>query len=206
VEGILPIAEAPRERGRLLSVEDLREILRLAGDPHVCVPELIGRLERAPALAEEVRRVADSSLYGMPGKITRLERAVLIVGVGAVAEICAALWARDRLERDRWTHRLEVAVAGRLIAEHLDPALRMPAWVAGVLHGGEATRLVPDFAGSPLEVIVSAAHLLESDPVCAVAATTPELLDDLGLLPDDVADLRARAEGRTKEALRIFAG
>ena len=203
----MPIAEAPGDCGPLLRREDLAEILRHAWDPHVCVTEVIERLENAPALAAEVRRVADSSLYDMQGRISSLKRVALIVGLGAVAEISAALWVRDRLEGDRWAHQVEVAVAARLIAEHLDPGLRMPAWVAGLLHGSDAAALRPQVASeNALSAVVSAAHLLAPDPCCEAWTAAETVLDDLRLLPEDVTGMRARTEIRSKEALRIFAG
>jgi hypothetical protein len=203
----LPIAEGDTRPGRLLGTDELAEILRLAWDPGLCVPDLLAALEGSPALTCELRRVADSSLYDMEGRITRLERAVLILGVPAVAEIATGLWARERLGATGWTHPLEVAVTGRLIAEILDPGLRMPAWVAGLLHGSRAARLRPRVASeSALAAVLSAAHLLAPSPVHDAEPDPRTVLDDLGLLPDDVAEIRARAELRSKEALRIYAG
>lgn len=73
----------------------LARILTLAADPNVDVNEFLAAIAAEPGLEEEVVRVANSAAYGMAGKLTRLDRATLILGVRPIAEIAReALVAR----------------------------------------------------------------------------------------------------------------
>jgi HD-like signal output (HDOD) protein len=73
----------------------LARILTLAADPNVNVNEFLAAIAAEPGLADEVVRLANSARYGMEGRLTRLDRATLTLGVRPIAEIAAeALVAR----------------------------------------------------------------------------------------------------------------
>jgi HD-like signal output (HDOD) protein len=73
----------------------MARILALAADRNVDVNEFLAAIAAEPGLADEIVRVANSPRYGMQGKLTRLDRVALILGVRPVAEIAAgALLAR----------------------------------------------------------------------------------------------------------------
>ncbi len=121
----------------------LGQILELANDEEV-VLEHFGRVvAQSPTLAVKVVKVANSALYGMEGRITRLERAVLILGVRAVASIASSVLATGRMRGARlgslrsdalWLHSLETGACAELAARCLGLPHEAEAYLAGLLH------------------------------------------------------------------------
>ena len=118
-------------------------ILRLGHDPGLRVEALQAELESCPGLAPEVARLAGSRLYGLPGRIRRLDRTILILGPGAVAEIAAsALVARGLMQLQIGVlagtallqHSLEIAIGAQFGACRLGVDLEREAYLAGLLH------------------------------------------------------------------------
>lgn len=121
----------------------LGEIVRRAHDADCALPELIERIEAAPELARDVVRVASSALYGMQGKITRLDRAVLILGARTVASIAGAALVATRLRgvvigplrgESLFMHSLEVACTAEQCARQVRSPLAPEAHLVGLLH------------------------------------------------------------------------
>lgn len=121
----------------------LGELLRLVERRHTSLELFRERVASLPWLAARIVRIANSPLYGMAGKITRLERAVLILGPHAVASMATTVIAARAL-RDvslpgaapdaALLHALEIGVCAQLLARSLIPALEHDAYRAGVLH------------------------------------------------------------------------
>ena len=190
----------------------LGEIVALARDPAVNLNELLALLSSAPALGDEIARVASCAPWEVPGSLPRLERALLILGPKSVAAIAAALAVRDHVRaaadaanpEPRWRHALASAVCAEGIARRLELPLELEAWLGGLFHlpglgalaGTDRTAVGPSVA--PL---VRAAHaLLEPWRGCAADVQGVGLLFDAGLLPDELADLRRELEQRLKDA------
>lgn len=121
----------------------LGEVVGLACDPAVDLGEFQSRVASSPDLCAEVVRAGNSPIYGMPGRIDRLERAVLILGPRTVASIATAVVVRHALGSARvggleseaiWLHSLETGVCARLLARPLDPGLEFEAYLTGLLH------------------------------------------------------------------------
>ncbi len=121
----------------------LGEILQLAGDSDVSLDQFVGSVGQSPSLAARVLRVSNSALYGMEGRVQRLDRAVLILGVEAVAGIAASVVVADRARRARirelpadafWLHSLESGVCAELLARFLGLGTYREAYLAGLLH------------------------------------------------------------------------
>jgi HD-like signal output (HDOD) protein len=121
----------------------LGEILSLARDPDVSLEEFGAKVATSPHLASEVVRVSNSALYGMEGRVHRLERAVLILGIRSVSSIASAILVGERLKAASigglsgdalWMHSLETGVCAQLLARSLDLPLEGEAYLAGLLH------------------------------------------------------------------------
>jgi len=76
----------------------LGQILMLAEDEHTSSATLSMTVANSPMLAANVVRVSNSALYGMEGRVARLERAVLVLGVRTVASIASTVLARGLLD------------------------------------------------------------------------------------------------------------
>ena len=121
----------------------LGEILAIARDSDASLDEFGQKVGTSPQLAREVVRVSNSALYGMEGKINRLERAVLILGTRAVAEIASTLLVAKqmrgmnigRVAGDQiWIHSLHTGLCAQLIARCLSLPSESEAYLAGLLH------------------------------------------------------------------------
>jgi HD-like signal output (HDOD) protein len=121
----------------------LGEILDLAQDPETHLDAFGEKVATSPQLAAEVVRVSNSALYGMEGRINRLERAVLILGIRTVAEIASSLLVASRMRGVNigklggdalWMHSLETGVCAQLIARCLSLPSESEAYLAGLLH------------------------------------------------------------------------
>jgi len=200
----------------------LGALLRHAGDPHVSLDDVLDLVGAAPGLAEELVRVGNSELFDMPGKITRPDRAVLILGPRKVAAIAAALFAAHPPagsgSATPW-QRLATGLCAELIARQLELAIGPEACAAGLLHDLAARAVDWGFPeplclalahqraplGAPpaargLASVLHAAHLL----VGPVDAAASELVEGLGLLPEDLADIEQSLSERTKDLARLL--
>ncbi len=121
----------------------LGEILRLADDPELRIEDFAEKVEGSPRLAASIVRIANSALYGMEGKIRRLDRATVILGVRAVAEIASSVLVASRMKELRiaelrgealWLHSLEIAAAAQALARWLGIDGEREAYLVGLLH------------------------------------------------------------------------
>jgi diguanylate cyclase (GGDEF)-like protein len=109
-------------------------------------PELkeIGEiLATDPPLSAEVLRLINSSLYGLPRKVTSVFHAVNMLGLNTVKNLALsfALIKETHSNGDGafdypqfWKNSLTVAVSARLIAEQVAPAVTEDAFFIGLLH------------------------------------------------------------------------
>jgi HD-like signal output (HDOD) protein len=123
--------------------------------PHVAVRvlELVdlasttaGQLEQAisrdPALAVGVLRLANSAYFGLRGRVTSLERAVVILGFNTVRLLTMAACTKSLFTSPRssfkdkvlWEHALATGVIARGLAEHCRYSDGAEAFVAGLIH------------------------------------------------------------------------
>ena len=183
------------------------------------VLDLVGT---APGLADELVRIGNSQLFDMAGKITRPERAVLILGPRNVAAIAAAVFAARPPSgagpATPW-QRLSTGVCAELIARQLELGSGPEACVAGLLHDLGARALDWGFPESLCQVLAHQRAPLQAPPavrglasvlhaaqilVGPEHAAASELVQDLGLLPEDLAEIEQRLADRTKELARLL--
>ncbi len=123
------------------SVIKAREIM---ADPKRGFKELATLFEADQALAARILKMANSSYYGMRGKISSIQKASVVLGQNAIGELItlggASSLLGNRLEGygldagDLWKHSLAVAFGSRVIADKIKPALSGDAFTAGLLH------------------------------------------------------------------------
>jgi HD-like signal output (HDOD) protein len=106
--------------------------------------EIVGVIEREPALAAEVLRYANSIAYAGLREITDLQQAVMRLGLGAVEQTVLALSARnafhatdksqERLYRSLWQHSITTALAARRLTPRSASFSAETVFLAGLLH------------------------------------------------------------------------
>jgi len=108
----------------------LGQLLRLGDDANASLDAMRVALEGAPVLAEAVCRVGNSDLYALPGRITRLQRAVHVLGPRPVIEIATSCWALHEFGPDV----LEVGLCAQSLALSIESSADLDARLAGLLH------------------------------------------------------------------------
>lgn len=121
----------------------LGQILVLAEDESTSSEHLSATVANSPMLAASVVRVSNSALYGMEGRVARLERAVLVLGVRTVASIASTVLVATSLRARAiggvasdaiFLHSLEVGICAQLLAKRLRVHPDSEAYLAGLLH------------------------------------------------------------------------
>ena len=106
--------------------------------------EIVGVIEREPALAAEILRYANSIAYAGLREITDLQQAVMRLGLGAVEQTVLALSARnafqatdrtqERLYRALWQHSITTALAARRLTPRSASFSAETVFLGGLLH------------------------------------------------------------------------
>lgn len=139
------------------AVEAVRNISALAALPQVTA-QIIANVENPkgsaaqlqklvsndPALATRILKIVNSSFYGLPGQVSSIERAIVLLGPCSVKNIAIAasvgqMFRGARLTanfaaKDVWIHCVAVAVACRELAQLIEKPLADQAFLAGMLH------------------------------------------------------------------------
>jgi HD-like signal output (HDOD) protein len=143
----------------------LGKILQLAADPEVPLEEFVGAVGASPNLAARVVRISNSALYGMEGRVQRLDRAVMILGIEAVAGITTSVVVADRARRAQigglpsdalWLHSLETGICAELVARLLGIPVHREAYLAGLLHDLGTIDLLEDHGRRYSDLLVRA--------------------------------------------------
>lgn len=137
------------------------ELLASMAQDDVDLHYLAGRLALDQALAAKTLRLANSSFYGMPSKVTSIQQAMSVLGLHSIRTLvtaCGVIGALPRplfaaLDFKRfWRHAIATAVWARALAHHLRQRPDT-AFTAGLLHNlGTlvlATRFPAQYASVP---------------------------------------------------------
>ena len=121
----------------------LGKVLQLAGDPETEIQDFVNTVGQSPSLAARVVQVSNSALYGMEGRVQRLDRGVLIPGVDTVAGIATSVVVAGRAKRVKipglpadalWLHSLVTGICAEILARSLGLPVHREAYLAGLLH------------------------------------------------------------------------
>ena len=115
---------------------------RLAHDPKASAQEVARIIDRDPAIAARVLKVANSAMFPYPGQIADIHRAIAVIGMREIAEIaltssCVAGFSplENALLRraDFWWHSFSVALLAQDLARSHGQEPE-EAFTAGLLH------------------------------------------------------------------------
>jgi HD-like signal output (HDOD) protein len=126
-----------------------REVL---GNPQSSFQEVAKVLEADQAIAARVLKMANSSYYGMVGKVSSIQHASVVLGYKTLSEVITLAGASgllgNRMEGydqdagELWKHSLGVALGSKIIANLKKPDLVNDAFAAGLIH--DAGKLILD--------------------------------------------------------------
>jgi len=130
------IATLPEITAKIISVVD---------DPKSTARDLHNIIKTDPALATKILKVVNSAFYGLPGQVSGLDRAIVLLGLSAVKNIAISasisrLFNSEKLSdkftaRDLWRHSVGVAVGTRQFCTLIGKrAFAEEAFLAGLIH------------------------------------------------------------------------
>jgi len=152
------------DSGDALRQEVVGNLKKLYPMPHILIKarglltgeenfkELEHLLNTDPALAGRVLKVANSSFYGMSGKVSSIQMAATVLGSDTLLQIITLLGHSKMLGRNLkgygreagnlWKHSLAVAICAKLIEEIFHPRNGEDAFLAGLMH--DAGKIILD--------------------------------------------------------------
>ena len=116
----------------------------LIADSKADAKKIAGIIETDQSIATKVLKVANSSYYGMSGKISSISHASVVLGHEILGEVVTLAGAEGILDgklpgygydsKDLWKHSLAVAFGSKIIANLKNPDLAKEAHMAGLIH------------------------------------------------------------------------
>ena len=116
------------------------EVMKKAEDPDTNLPSLTALISRDAALVVRVLKIANSSFYSMPRKITTVQQAIVLLGYSTLRSVVVAAAIKDVFARFGlaehllWEHAVGAGVAASLVAQQVGGIARDEAMVGGLLH------------------------------------------------------------------------
>jgi HD-like signal output (HDOD) protein len=120
------------------------KIIQIVENPKSTARDLHDVIKNDPALSARLLKVVNSAFYGLPGQISNIDRAIVLLGLSAVKNIAIAASITHLFNGGApiegfngvhvWRHAIAVGVASRLItAAQGKPALE-ETFLAGLIH------------------------------------------------------------------------
>ena len=120
------------------------KITRVVEDPKATARDLHEVIKNDPALSAKILKVVNSAFYGLPGQISSVDRAIVLLGLSAIKNISIAMSMTRMFQghrggegldgREIWRHSVAVAVACRLIGKLQGHPPVEECFLAGLLH------------------------------------------------------------------------
>lgn len=124
--------------------EITQKIIKTVEDSRSNARDLHKIISHDPALVTRILKVVNSSFYGLPGQISSIDRAIVMLGLNAIKNIAVAasmgqLFRGVKLcdgftAKDLWKHCVAVAVTSRELARQLKLPFADEAFLAGMIH------------------------------------------------------------------------
>ncbi|USO00029.1 MAG: HDOD domain-containing protein [Phycisphaeraceae bacterium] len=139
------VREALSEISHIATLPEITmRIINLVEDTSSTAQDLQNVISNDPALCARILKVVNSSFYGLPGQVSSINRAIVMLGLNAVKNIAIAA-SLAKLFRGGdltpqfsakmlWSHSNAVAIASKMIANELNLGLGDEAYLAGLIH------------------------------------------------------------------------
>jgi len=136
---------------RLAKITDLptlsivaSNIIQITQNPKSSALEVGKAISQDPALVSRILRIANSTFYGFPGKISTIPHAVVILGfvnirnlvlAASISKIFSSKGGEGYFDREGfWRHSLACGVTSKLIAKRLGMKNLEEVFIWGLLH------------------------------------------------------------------------
>jgi len=118
-------------------------IIRIVEDPKSTARDLHEVIRNDPALSTRILKVVNSAFYGLPGQISSIDRAIVLLGLSAVKNISIAASMTHLFSGgtaiegfsgpDVWRHSICMAVAARLLSSAQSRPAVEESFLAGLI-------------------------------------------------------------------------
>lgn len=133
-----------RLKGIATLPEVTAKIIATVEDPKSSAAQLNKIVSHDPALVARILKVVNSAFYGLPGQVSSVDRAIVMLGLNAVKNIAVAASLGQMFRgvklcegytaKDLWKHCLGVAVVARELAKRAKLPLTEQAFLGGMIH------------------------------------------------------------------------
>jgi putative nucleotidyltransferase with HDIG domain len=120
---------------------------KVLSNPHVSARDVSSVVEQDQALASKLLRIVNSAYYGFPGKISSLNRTIVLLGFTEVRNLSLSISVMGSFAHKNsstefnyenfWRHAIGVAVCSGILAKKAGPSIcgsHEEAFVAGLIH------------------------------------------------------------------------
>jgi len=125
--------------------KSVQKVMQLTADVNASAKDIVRVIESDPIMTIKILKVINSAFYGLPQKITSIQRAVVHIGLNTIKNLALSIAAIGMLNpnnkagfntQDFLLHSLTTAALSRILAERLDVAKTESSdfFVAGLLH------------------------------------------------------------------------
>lgn len=119
------------------------QIMGLLSDEDVSIKKVAGLIEKDQALAVKILKIANSAFYGTLSKVSTIDHALVILGIGEVRGILLAFSIRnffsdntgDGFDRTRfWKHSIICSQVAKYLARHFRIQKDDTLFLSGLIH------------------------------------------------------------------------
>jgi len=120
----------------------VQKLLKVVEDMNTSAKDVADVMSADQGMTSKVLKLVNSAFYGLPGKVSTISRAVIILGNVAVRNLALAFASFDalkglggeRVQERFWNHALACAIGARELAPRLKYHEAEEAFIAGLLH------------------------------------------------------------------------
>jgi len=121
----------------------LKKIVDTASSTSASAKELNDIVSKDSGFVSKLLKLANSSYYGLPKKVSKLTEAIMILGFKTVRNMALSIFANEQLFsfkseelelRELWIHSLSVATIGETIADRIGFSNKEELFLCGLLH------------------------------------------------------------------------
>ena len=124
----------------------------IMANPSSDLKQLSKVIQTDMSIVSKILRMANSAYYGLPGKVSSVDHATILLGQNTLGEVITLAGISGLLESalqgynlesgDLWRHSMAVAFGSKILAERKNPELINDAFIAGLLH--DAGKIILD--------------------------------------------------------------
>jgi len=125
--------------------KSVQQVVHLTNDLNASAKDIVRVIECDPVMTVKILKAINSAFYGLPKKITSVQRAVVHIGLNTIKNLALGVAAMGMLDTQNKAnfntaqfllHALTTAAISKQLAEHLrlSPSECSDSFVAGLLH------------------------------------------------------------------------